>query len=112
MIFIFMIGTLVFAAEKQKEQKFTGTVVSAAADPSGKLAPIALECKDGVYAVKKNAVSEKMQKKWVGKKLDVTGVIEEVEGKKAITPWLIVESGAKPRALPSEWPVFKKGLNF
>ena len=101
LIFIFIIATLAVAAEKQKEQKFTGTVVSASADPSGKLAPIALECKDGVYAVKKNAVAEKMQKKWVGKKLDVTGVIEEVDGKKVITPWLIIEAGAKPKAQPT-----------
>jgi len=101
LIFIFMIGTLAVAAEKQKEQKFTGTVVSAPADPTGKLAPIALECKDGVYAVKKNAVAEKMQKTWVGKKLDVTGVIEEVDGKKVITPWLIIEAGAKPKAQPT-----------
>jgi len=101
LIFIFMVGTMAFAAEKQKEQKFTGTVVSAPADPSGKLAPIALECKDGVYAVKKNAIAEKMQKKWVGKKLDVTGVMEEVEGKKVITPWVIIEAGAKPKAQPT-----------
>ena len=99
---IILAGTFSFAAEKQKEQKFTGTVVSAAVDPSGKLAPIALECKDGVYAVKKNALAEKMQKTWVGKKMDVTGIIEEVDGKKVLTPWLIVESGAKPRALPTE----------
>ena len=101
LIFIFMVGTLAFAAEKQKEQKFTGTVVSAPADPSGKLAPIALECKEGVYQVKKNAVAEKMQKTWVGKKLDVTGVMEEVEGKKVITPWLIIEAGAKPKSQPT-----------
>jgi hypothetical protein len=101
LIFIFMVGTLAFAAEKQKEQKFTGTVVSAPADPSGKMAPIALECKDGVYAVKKNAVAEKMQKKWIGKKLDVTGVLEEVDGKKVITPWLIIEAGAKPKSQPT-----------
>ena len=101
LIFIFIIGTLAFAAEKQKEQKFTGTVVSAPADPSGKLAPIALECKDGTYAVKKNAVAERMQKKWVGKKLDVTGVMEDVGGKKVITPWLIIEACAKPRTQPT-----------
>ena len=100
-IFIFMVGTLAFADEKQKEQKFTGTVVSAPADPAGKLAPIALECKDGVYQVKKNAISEKMQKRWTGKKLDVTGVMEEVNGKKVITPWLIIEAGAKPKAQPT-----------
>jgi len=101
LIFIFMVGTLAFAAEKQKEQKFIGTVIGAPADPSGKLAPIALECKEGIYSVKKNAVAEKMQKKWIGKKLDVTGVIEEIEGKKVITPWLIIEAGAKPKAQPT-----------
>ena len=102
LLFIFVVGSVAFAVEKQKEQKFAGTVVSAPADPSGKLAPIALECKDGVYQVKKNAIAEKMQKKWVGKKLDVTGVMEEVDGKKVITPWLIIEAGAKPKAQPVE----------
>ena len=99
--FILMIGTLAFAAEKQEEQKITGTVISASTDPSGMLAPIALECEDGVYQVKKNAVAEKMQKKWTGKKLVVTGVIEEVDGKKVLTPWLIIEFGAKPKGQPT-----------
>ncbi|MEW6670852.1 MAG: hypothetical protein AB1427_04065 [Thermodesulfobacteriota bacterium] len=101
LIFIFMIGTLAFAADKPKGEKYTGTVVSAPADPSGKLAPIALECKDGVYPVKKNAVAEKMQKSWMGKKLDVTGVMEDVDGKKVLTPWVIIESGAKPKSQPT-----------
>ena len=101
LIFIITIGTLAFAADKPKGEKYTGTVVSAPVDPSGKLAPVALECKDGVYAVKKNAVAEKMQKKWMGKKLDVTGVMEEVDGKKVITPWVIMEAGAKPKAQPT-----------
>lgn len=101
LVFICMISTLAFAAEELKEQKITGTVISAPTDPSGNLAPIALECKDGVYLVKKNAVAEKMQKKWTGKKLDVTGVIEEVDGKKVLTPWLIIEAGAKPKGQPT-----------
>lgn len=101
LIFILASGMLVFAADKPKEQKLTGTVVSAPADPAGKLAPIALECKDAVYCVKKNAIAEKMQKNWVGKKLDVTGIIEEIDGKKVITPWLIIEAGAKPKSQPT-----------
>ena len=101
LIFIIALGTYAFATDKVKEQKFSGTLVSAPADPSGKLAPIALECKDGVFPVKKNAVSEKMLKKWLGKKLDVTGVMEELDGKKVINPWLFIEAGAKPKAQPT-----------
>ena len=35
--------------------------------------------------------------KHVGKRLDVTGEVQELEGRKVLTPWLIVPSGAKVR---------------
>lgn len=97
-IFLLAVASAVSAGE---EQKITGTVVAAPEDPAGKLAPVVLETKDGVYQIAQNAIAAKMKKKWVGKKVDLTGLVEEIEGKKIITPWLIIESGVKVKAQPT-----------
>lgn len=97
-IFVLAVVSAAFAGE---EKKITGTVVAVPEDPSGKLAPIVLETQDGVYQIVPNAISEKMKKRWVGKKVDLTGMVEEKDGKKIITPWVIIESGVKIKAQPT-----------
>lgn len=96
----------VFAAEKeakkdaQKEVKITGLVESVPADASGKLADFAIKSEDGQYLVIQNSIATKIKKK-MGKKLDVTGIVESKDGKKIITPWNYKEHGIKPPTLPA-----------
>ena len=59
LIFVLILGTSASAVE---EVKITGTVVSAPEDSSGKLAPIALECEDGVYGVVNNSIRQSCRK--------------------------------------------------
>ncbi len=88
-------------SDAAEEKKFTGTIVAAPVDPAGKFAPINLKCQEAEYRIINNKVAQKMQKKWAGKKVDVTGAIEEINGQKTVVPWLFIETGAKPKAQPT-----------
>jgi hypothetical protein len=98
---LMMLGTsdAAVAAEKDKEVVITGTVVEAPVDATGKLAGIAIECDDQQYAVAQNAIAKKIAKK-IGKKLDITGVVEDRDGKKILFPWTYQDAGAKPGKQP------------
>ena len=87
--FCALVICLVFAmpAFAGDEVKIKGTIVAAPADPSGTLAPIAIQCEDGLYAVVNNTVAKKMAK-FVGSKAKLTGLVKETEGKKVFTPWI------------------------
>lgn len=82
---MFMMAT--YTGYSSDEVKIRGTIVAAQADPSGKFAPVAIQCEDGKYAVLNNAVAKKMST-IVGNQADVTGVIHEIEGTKAIFVWV------------------------
>lgn len=83
-----------------EEKKVTGKVITAPAEFQGKYAPVALECSDGVYALVANAVAKKLEKK-LGESYDVTGEIQEVDGRKVVKAFLYVPAGAKPKKMPS-----------
>lgn len=85
--------SVVFAAE---EVKVTGVVVASQDDPGGKLAPVAIQSENETMALADNPVARKIAKN-VGKKLDITGSIAEVGGKKVLTPWMFTESGVKEK---------------
>ena len=99
-VVVFGLGAVLAVAAGGKEVKITGKVVAAPTDPAGKMAPLGLECQDGTYLVTRNAVAERMLKH-VGKSLDVTGEVQELEGRKVLTPWMIVPTGAKVRPQPT-----------
>jgi len=96
-IVLVCLAPLVFANE---EVKVTGMVAVAPDDPEGKLAPLVIQSEKEIIALVKNAVAQKIAKK-IGKKVDVTGTIAEVGGKKILTPWLFMEAGAKPKEQPA-----------
>jgi len=90
-----------YAAEekKLKEDNISGTIVSAPADPSGKLAPVAVKTDKETIAVLNNAVSKKKMEPHVGKQAKLTGVIKEMDGKKVMEVWVclrVEESAKKP----------------
>jgi len=90
-----------YAAEekKPKEEKISGTIVSATADPSGILAPIAIKTDKETINVLNNAVSKKKMEPHVGKKAKLTGVFKEINGKKVMEVWVfqrVEESAKKP----------------
>jgi hypothetical protein len=88
------------AEEKAKEDKVTGTIVSVPADPSGKLAPIAIKTEKETLAVINNAISKKKMEPHVGQKAKLTGIIKEMNGKKVMEVWIferVDESGKKPK---------------
>lgn len=101
-VLMFSLTTAFAQGDKAKEIKITGKLVSAPADPSGKLAPLAIECKDGTYPVLNNAIAKKKMAKHVGKMLDITGAFKELDGKKVFDPWVVVPAGAKPKKQPIE----------
>jgi hypothetical protein len=75
-------------------------IVSVPADPSGKLAPVAIKTDKETLAVLNNAVAKKKMEPHVGNKAKLTGVIKEMEGKKVMEVWLferVDESGKKPK---------------
>lgn len=81
-----------YAQEKQGEKKtdetkISGTIVQTEPDPSGKLAPLAIKTDKEQYPLVQNALANKMAK-YVGSKAKVTGRIVQVEGQKAMEPWL------------------------
>lgn len=97
-----------FGAEKEKEKKtdetkISGTLVTSAEDPTGKLAPVVIETEKEQYGVLNNALGKKLAK-YPGKKAVVTGKVQEADGKKVIEPWLFErqDPGAKKRRLPTE----------
>ncbi|MDI6687518.1 MAG: hypothetical protein QME06_04775 [Desulfobacterales bacterium] len=96
--FFVLIVSVMFAmtALAGDEVKITGKIVAAPADPSGTLAPIAIECKDGQYALVNNVPGKKMVQ-FVGSDVKVTGVVKEVDGKKVMTAWVFERQGAKKK---------------
>ncbi|MDO9567061.1 MAG: hypothetical protein Q7J15_10010 [Candidatus Desulfaltia sp.] len=100
--FCVLIVSVMFAmtALAGDEVKITGKIIAAPADPSGTLAPIAIECKDGQYAVANNVPGKKMVP-FVGSDVKLTGVVKEVDGKKVMTVWLFERQGGKQRAMPN-----------
>jgi hypothetical protein len=84
------------AKKDPKEKKITGEVISAPADPALKLAPVAVRCPDGTYAVAENSVAKRIAK-LMGKKAVVTGEIKEEGGKKIIVGWLVLPADAQPQ---------------
>ena len=93
-----------FAAEEKKkdEAKIKGAIVEAAADPGGKLAPVAIKTDKDQFQLVNNAVAKKMRK-YIGGKANVTGKYQEVGGKKAFEAWVFerYEEGQKPRRQPT-----------
>jgi hypothetical protein len=86
--------------KKAKEDVVSGMIVSVPADPSGKLAPVAIKTDKETLAVLNNAIAKKKMEPHVGKKAKLTGVIKEMEGKKVMEVWVferIDESGKKPK---------------
>jgi hypothetical protein len=63
-------------------------VISAPADPSGKLSPLAIQTEKETLAVLKNAVFQKKMQPHVGKKSTLTGVIKEMHRKKVMEVWV------------------------
>ena len=96
----FLAADTAIADEKNKEVKITGMVVTVPADPAGKLAGIAIKSDDAQYAVVQNAIAKKIAKK-VGKKLDITGVVEDKGEQKILVPWTFQDAGAKPKPQPT-----------
>jgi hypothetical protein len=92
-LWILLIGSAfalpAFAAEEKKkdESKITGTIVEVAADPSGRLASVALKTDREQILLMSNAVTKKISKH-VGKKADVTGKLTESGGIKIMEPWV------------------------
>lgn len=85
--------------EKNEETKIKGTVVASAPDPSGKLAPIIIQTDKEQFSVVNNAAAKKMAKH-SGKKVTVTGKVQEMDGKKVIEVWLFQrqdDSGKKSK---------------
>ena len=91
------LAPVVFANE---EIKVTGVVATTPGDPAGKLAPLVIQSEKENISLVNNAVAQKIAKK-IGKKIEVTGTVVDVGGKKIMTPWLFMESGAKPREQPT-----------
>lgn len=96
--FCVLIVSVMFAmtALAGDEVKITGKIVAAPADPSGTLAPIAIDCKDGQYAVVNNVPGKKMVQ-FVGSDVKVTGLVKESEGKKVMTVWIFERQAAKKK---------------
>lgn len=88
--------------KKEKQDKVWGTIKSVPADPSGKLAPLAIENqkKEMVYLTS-NAVTKKMEK-IVGEKVEALGKLKEEGGKKVLEAWNFVrkESPDAPTKKP------------
>jgi hypothetical protein len=83
--------------KEDKPDKIWGTIVSAQADPAGKLAPVAIETpKKEVVPLLANANTKKLQK-IIGKKVQVEGKFKDVDGKKVMEPWVFVQK-EKPDA--------------
>lgn len=77
--------------KKEKSDKVWGTLVTAPSDPSGKIAPVALETqKKEVVPLANNAVAKKLQK-MMGKKVEIEGKLKEANGKKVLEPWIFVQ---------------------
>jgi len=86
------IAMTALAQEKKKEKsdKVWGTLVSAKAEPSGKVSTIALETqKKEIVPLVNNAVAKKLENK-VGSKMEIEGQFKEVDGKKVLEPWVYV----------------------
>lgn len=96
--FFVLIVSVMFAmtALAGDEVKIKGKIIAAPADPSGALAPIAIECKEGQYAVVNNVPGKKMVP-FVGSDVKLTGVVKEVDGKKVMTVWLFERQAAKKK---------------
>jgi hypothetical protein len=90
----FALAMPALAQEKKKEKtdKVWGTIVSQPADPSGKLAPVALETqKKEIMPLLNNAVAKKLEK-IMGKKVEVEGKINKgADGKNFLEPWIFVQ---------------------
>ena len=101
--FAFVLPALAAEEKKKDEAKIKGAIVEAAADPGGKLAPVAIKTDKDQFQLVNNAVAKKMQK-YIGAKANVTGKYQEVGGKKAFEAWVFerYEEGKKPRKQPSE----------
>jgi len=95
--FTVMVMGSVYAGEK--EMKISGTVIESA-EKSSKLAPIAIKTDTEIYGVQNNAVAKKM-KKVIGKKVEVTGTVEEIEGKNVIKVWNYYRLEGKKRVQPT-----------
>ena len=83
-----------------EEKKITGTIIDSDPDPTGKMAPVKLQCDDCVYLVIQNAISKRMENA-IGSQADITGLVDEQGGRKVITPWLFERRGGKPRVQPT-----------
>lgn len=70
---------------KKDETKITGTIVEVGADPTGKLAPVALRTEKGEFALVNNAVTKEMAK-LVGKTVEITGRVIEPGSKIVMEP--------------------------
>ncbi len=96
----FVLPALGAEEKKAKEDVVSGMIVSAPADPSGKLAPLLVKTDKETFAVINNAIAKKKMEPHVGKKAKLTGIIKEIDGKKAMEVWVferIDDSGKKPR---------------
>lgn len=93
----FVLPALAAEEKKAKEDKVSGTIVSVPADPSGKLAPIAIKTDKETINVLSNSISKKKMEPHVGKKAKLTGVIKEMDGKKVMEVWVFerVDESAK-----------------
>jgi hypothetical protein len=97
----FALALPAFAAEEEgkDETKIRGTIVASPEDPTGKLAPIALQTDKEQFGIANNPLAKKMSK-YVGKKAELTGKVQEIDGKKVIEVWLyqrMEDSGKKKK---------------
>ncbi|RJR53598.1 MAG: hypothetical protein C4576_01545 [Desulfobacteraceae bacterium] len=76
--------------KKDKNDKVWGTLVSAKAEPSGKVAPVALETqKKEIVPLVNNGVAKKLEK-LAGVKVEIEGQFKDLDGKKVLEPWVYV----------------------
>jgi len=76
--------------KKDKNDKVWGTLVSAKAEPSGKVAPVAVENqKKEIILLANNGVAKKLEK-LAGVKVEIEGKFKDVDGKKVLEPWVYV----------------------
>lgn len=86
----------VVSAAWASETKITGKLIAAPPELAGKYAPVALESKDGKYALVNNAITKKLEKN-IGQEVDITGEVSEVEGQKVIKPYIFAKKGPKSK---------------